>query len=63
MTEHMDNGWRALLQSGTVVALSSLVGCAAAQAWPTRPIRMVLGYPPGGGGATWGPLLPGLEKA
>ena len=31
------------------VALASVAGLACAQAYPTKPIRMVVGYPPGGG--------------
>lgn len=64
MTVHVEIRRRALLQGGAFLAPPSLAGQAAAQAWPARPIRMVLGYPPGGGGdATTRPLLPTLEKA
>jgi tripartite-type tricarboxylate transporter receptor subunit TctC len=48
-------GWRALRRLGVGFALGvlSIVAAgrmaAAAETWPTRPIRLVLGYPPGGG--------------
>jgi hypothetical protein len=32
-----------------VVALPALSGVAWAQIWPTRPVRIIAGFPPGGG--------------
>ena len=41
---------RALLRGATVVALAPAVArTAAAQAWPAKPIRIIVAYPPGGG--------------
>jgi len=36
------------LGGAAVVALPSLTRRAQAQAWPTRPIRLLTGYAPGG---------------
>jgi len=33
----------------TVLALASVAGYAGAQAYPSKPVRMVVGFPPGGG--------------
>src|SRR5690349_13571557 len=41
---------RRLLQlTAGAIAAPSLVGKASAQAWPNRIIRIVVGFPPGGG--------------
>ena len=38
-------------------ALPALSSVARAQAYPTRPVRWIVGYPPGGGADTVTPLL------
>lgn len=43
---HVDAARRSLV---TAAALAGVVPRARAQAWPSRPIRLVLGYAPGGG--------------
>ena len=43
------NIFRTLRPALACVALASVAGLACAQAYPTKPIRMVVGYPPGGG--------------
>ena len=43
------NTFRALRPALACVALASVAGLACAQAYPSKPIRMVVGYPPGGG--------------
>ncbi|MFX1681412.1 tripartite tricarboxylate transporter substrate binding protein [Mitsuaria sp. CC2] len=52
MTDKHNTVRRTLLQGGAGFALSplaSLTARAAADAWPTAPIRLVVGYPAGGG--------------
>jgi len=44
----MTNFWRRLTPACVALALLSAAG-AMAQTYPTKPVRMVLGYPPGGG--------------
>ncbi|HPL78430.1 MAG TPA: tripartite tricarboxylate transporter substrate-binding protein, partial [Burkholderiaceae bacterium] len=40
---------RRLLQAaGVATALAALPGALHAQAWPTRPLRVVVPFPPGG---------------
>lgn len=48
MARRMDR--RALIASGTAIAGSALLGwpASAQAAWPTKPVRVVCGYPPGG---------------
>lgn len=43
------NIFRTLRPALACVALAFVAGLACAQAYPTKPIRMVVGYPPGGG--------------
>lgn len=46
---------------GSVLALSAVL--AAAQEWPTKPIRLVIGFPPGGGAdAVARPIAEALSK-
>ena len=40
---------RLLLQAGTAAVAAMGLPAARAQAWPTGPIRIVVGFPPGGG--------------
>lgn len=47
-------GW---LRAGLAAALLGLCGAAAAQAWPNRPVRMVIPWPPGGGADIVGRIL------
>ncbi|HEY9446488.1 MAG TPA: tripartite tricarboxylate transporter substrate binding protein [Burkholderiales bacterium] len=39
---------RALLLSATVAAAAALAGAHAAETYPDRPVRMIVGFPPGG---------------
>ena len=49
-----------LIAGATVLALTGLAG--QAQAWPSKPIRLVVGFPPGGGiDAVARNLQPGLQ--
>jgi tripartite-type tricarboxylate transporter receptor subunit TctC len=46
-----------------IVICTGLVGVAAAQTWPDRPIRMLISFPPGGSSDAVGRIIqPGLEK-
>src|SRR5436853_837410 len=50
---------------GTLTLFASSATCAAAtDSWPVRPIRLVLGYPPGGGSDTVARIVtPKLQEA
>ena len=39
---------RFLRLAGAAIALPAVSRVASAQAYPTRPVRMIIGYPPGG---------------
>ncbi len=53
-----------LIASTAALALCGLTGLAQAQAWPTKTIRFVVGFPPGGGiDAVARNLQPGLQEA
>src|ERR1051325_8399047 len=46
---------RSMLKSaGAVLAVPFLANSAYAQAWPARPVRVIIPYPPGGGADTTG---------
>ena len=52
MTDSRNELRRTLLRAGAGLALSplsSFLAHAASEAWPTAPLRLVVGYPPGGG--------------
>lgn len=53
-----------LIASAAALALTALAGLAQAQTWPTKPIKLVVGFPPGGGiDAVARNLQPGLQEA
>ncbi len=53
-----------LIASAAALALAGLAGQAQAQAWPSKPIKFVVGFPPGGGiDAVARNLQPGLQEA
>lgn len=53
-----------LIASTVALALCGMAGLAQAQAWPAKPIRFVVGFPPGGGiDAVARNLQPGLQEA
>lgn len=53
-----------LLASAAALAFCGLAGPVQAQAWPSKPIRLVVGFPPGGGiDAVARNLQPGLQEA
>ncbi len=53
-----------LIAGATALALTGLTGQVQAQAWPSKPIKLVVGFPPGGGiDAVARNLQPGLQEA
>ncbi len=40
---------RSIIRAASAIALSLAVGFASAQTFPTKPIRVLIGFPPGGG--------------
>ena len=48
MSRSHDSRRRGLLQAAAAGALLTLAGGAVAQAWPAKPIRWIVPYPPGG---------------
>jgi tripartite-type tricarboxylate transporter receptor subunit TctC len=53
-----------LIASAAALALASLGGQVLAQAWPSKPIKLVVGFPPGGGiDAVARNLQPGMQEA
>ena len=48
---------RRLLAFGVTLLATLMPALAAAQAWPTKPVKMIVGYPPGGGTNTVARLL------
>jgi tripartite-type tricarboxylate transporter receptor subunit TctC len=45
---------------GGMVGAAALAGTARAQAWPDRPIRWIVGYPPGGASDAFARMIAGL---
>ena len=57
---------RALVQAACAAALVGAVasGVASAQTWPAKPIKLIVGFPPGGGiDIVARNLQPGLQEA
>ncbi len=53
-----------LIAFAGVLALTGLAGQVQAQGWPSKPIKLVVGFPPGGGiDAVARNLQPGLQEA
>lgn len=54
----------ALIAAVAALAFGTLAGLVHAQAWPSKPIKLIVGFPPGGGiDAVARNLQPGLQEA
>ena len=53
MTHHLFRSWARLLAAALFVVVSS----AGAQSWPSRPVRLIVPFPPGGGSDAVGRVI------